>query len=302
MKQIIDEFIDFIRIEKGLSQNTIQSYLRDLKQYDTYLNDKKISHIDNVDRTVIQKYFQKLKEEGKSSKSIARLAATIRSFHQFALREKYAVKDPTILIESPKYEQKLPDVLSIKEVDQLLTFENTTKDRDIRDKVMLELLYGTGVRVSELIQLRVEDINLTMGFVRVFGKGNKERIIPLGDQLIRLLKHYILDVRINLLKKVDTDILFLNARGTALTRQGFWKILKKIGVERGISKTLTPHTLRHSFATHLLENGADLRAVQEMLGHSDISTTQLYTHISKKQIRDMYLNYHPRAKKEYKND
>ncbi|WP_323702301.1 site-specific tyrosine recombinase XerD [Mammaliicoccus sp. Dog046] len=298
MEQIINEFIDFIRLEKGLSQNTIQSYKRDLTQYHDYLSEQKLKHIDNVDRMVIQKYFATLKDEGKSSKTIARLAATIRSFHQFAIREKYAVKDPTILIETPKYEQKLPDVLSEQEVNQLLTFTHITNARDERDRAMLELLYGTGVRVSELIQLKVEDVNLTMGFVRVFGKGNKERIVPLGDQLMNILKYYIQEVRPNLLKKQITDVLFLNARGGALTRQGFWKILKKIGLEKGITKTLTPHTLRHSFATHLLENGADLRAVQEMLGHSDISTTQLYTHISKKQIRDMYLTYHPRAKKE----
>nr|WP_263313224.1 site-specific tyrosine recombinase XerD [Mammaliicoccus sp. Marseille-Q6498] len=302
MIQIINEFIDFIRIEKGLSQNTIQSYKRDLTQYNDYLIEQKVSHIDNIDRLVIQKYFAHLKSNGKSSKTIARMAATIRSFHQFAIREKYAVKDPTILIETPKYEQKLPDVLSEKEVDQLLTFSHITNERDERDKVMLELLYSTGVRVTELIQLKVEDINLTMGFVRVFGKGNKERIVPLGEPVLRLLRHYINEVRPKLLKKQITDILFLNARGGMLTRQGFWKILKKIGVEKGITKTLTPHTLRHSFATHLLENGADLRAVQEMLGHSDISTTQLYTHISKKQIRDMYMNYHPRAKKEHKDD
>ncbi|MCJ1784144.1 site-specific tyrosine recombinase XerD [Mammaliicoccus sciuri] len=302
MEQIINEFIDFIRLEKGLSQNTIQSYQRDLKQYNQYITEHKISHIDNIDRIVIQKYFAHLKQEGKSAKTIARLAATIRSFHQFAIREKYAVKDPTILIETPKYEQKLPDVLSEDEVNQLLTFTHITNPRDERDRTMLELLYGTGVRVSELIQLNVEDVNLTMGFIRVFGKGNKERIVPLGEHLMGILRNYILEVRPNLLKKHVTDILFLNARGTALTRQGFWKILKKIGLEKGIMKTLTPHTLRHSFATHLLENGADLRAVQEMLGHSDISTTQLYTHISKKQIREMYLTYHPRAKKEKKNE
>lgn len=302
MDQVINEFIDFIRLEKGLSQNTIQSYNRDLAQYNQYIKKKKISHIDNIDRIVIQKYFTHLKEEGKSSKTIARLAATIRSFHQFAIREKYAVKDPTILIETPKYEQKLPDVLSEEEVNQLLTFTHITNERDERDKAMLELLYGTGVRVTELIQLKVEDVNLTMGFIRVFGKGNKERIVPLGEHLIGILKYYVQEVRPNLLKKQVTDVLFLNARGGALSRQGFWKILKKIGLEKGITKTLTPHTLRHSFATHLLENGADLRAVQEMLGHSDISTTQLYTHISKKQIRDMYLNYHPRARKEHKHE
>lgn len=295
MQEVVDEYLKFIQLEKGLSENTIAAYRRDLNHYLNYLEDQKISKLDFIDRQIVQQWFGVLHDEGRSTKSIARFTSTIRSFHQFALREKYAAKDPTVLIETPKYERKLPDVLSIDEIDILLTTPDATKNNGYRDRTMLELLYATGIRVSELINIEVEDVNLLMGFIKVFGKGNKERIIPLGETVIDLLKTYIEDVRPQLLKRQVTHMLFLNMQGKPLTRQGIWKIIKQTGVNAGIQKRLTPHTLRHSFATHLLENGADLRAVQEMLGHSDISTTQLYTHVSKTQIRKMYQQYHPRA-------
>lgn len=295
MQDVVDEYLRFIQIEKGLSENTIAAYRRDLNHYLNYLAAQKISNLDFIDRQIVQQWFGVLHDEGRSTKSIARFTSTIRSFHQFALREKYAAKDPTVLIETPKYERKLPDVLSIDEIDVLLTTPEISKNNGYRDRTMLELLYATGIRVSELINIEVEDVNLLMGFVKVFGKGNKERIIPLGETVIELLKTYIENVRPQLLKKQVTHTLFLNMQGKPLTRQGIWKIIKQTGAKAGIQKRLTPHTLRHSFATHLLENGADLRAVQEMLGHSDISTTQLYTHVSKTQIRKMYQQYHPRA-------
>lgn len=295
MQDVVDEYLRFIQIEKGLSENTIAAYRRDLNHYLNYLAAQKISNLDFIDRQIVQQWFGVLHDEGRSTKSIARFTSTIRSFHLFALREKYAAKDPTVLIETPKYERKLPDVLSIDEIDLLLTTPETSKNNGYRDRTMLELLYATGIRVSELINIEVEDVNLLMGFVKVFGKGNKERIIPLGETVIELLKTYIENVRPQLLKKQVTHTLFLNMQGKPLTRQGIWKIIKQTGAKAGIQKRLTPHTLRHSFATHLLENGADLRAVQEMLGHSDISTTQLYTHVSKTQIRKMYQQYHPRA-------
>ncbi|TRL29425.1 site-specific tyrosine recombinase XerD [Staphylococcus chromogenes] len=295
MQDVVDEYLRFIQIEKGLSENTIAAYRRDLNHYLNYLAAQKISNLDFIDRQIVQQWFGVLHDEGRSTKSIARFTSTIRSFHQFALREKYAAKDPTVLIETPKYERKLPDVISIDEIDLLLTTPETSKNNGYRDRTMLELLYATGIRVSELINIEVEDVNLLMGFVKVFGKGNKERIIPLGETVIELLKTYIENVRPQLLKKLVTHTLFLNMQGKPLTRQGIWKIIKQTGAKAGIQKRLTPHTLRHSFATHLLENGADLRAVQEMLGHSDISTTQLYTHVSKTQIRKMYQQYHPRA-------
>ncbi|MCU7556788.1 site-specific tyrosine recombinase XerD [Macrococcus capreoli] len=295
MQMIIDEYLHFIMIEKGLSKNTIAAYRRDLKHYQTFLEQEKIGNIDNIDRFTITLFLGYLKDQGKSAKTLARMSATIRGFHQFALREKYAAKDPTVILEAPKYERSLPDILSIEEVDAFLSTPDTSKLTGKRDQAMLELLYATGMRVSELINLNVDDVNTVMGFVRVFGKGNKERIIPIGDNMIQLLESYIKSTRYKMLKKEMTDSLFLNFHGKRLTRQGFWKIMRQIKVDAGINKKLTPHTLRHSFATHLLENGADLRAVQEMLGHADISTTQLYTHISKKQIREVYKNTHPRA-------
>ncbi|MEX5914167.1 site-specific tyrosine recombinase XerD [Staphylococcus ureilyticus] len=295
MKNIIDEYLKFIQLEKGLSVNTIGAYRRDLKKYDEFLTLHKISHIDFVDRQLIQECLGHLHDEGTSSKSLARFISTIRSFHQFALREKYAAKDPTVLIETPKYDRKLPDVLEIDEVLRLLETPDLSKNNGYRDRTMLELLYATGMRVSELIQIELEDVNLIMGFIRVFGKGNKERIVPLGDTVIEYLNTYLETVRPQLLKNTVTDTLFLNMHGKPLSRQAIWKMIKQNGIKANILKTLTPHILRHSFATHLLENGADLRAVQEMLGHSDISTTQLYTHVSKSQIRKMYNEFHPRA-------
>ncbi|MWF63223.1 site-specific tyrosine recombinase XerD [Staphylococcus haemolyticus] len=295
METIIEEYLKFIQIEKGLSENTIGAYRRDLKKYQLYMQEQKIAHIDFIDRQTIQECLGSLIDQGASAKSIARFISTIRSFHQFALREKYAAKDPTVLIETPKYEKKLPDVLDVEEVIQLLETPDLTKNNGYRDRTILELLYATGMRVTELIQIEIDDVNLIMGFVKVYGKGNKERIIPLGDTVIEYLDTYINTVRPQLLKKTVTNVLFLNLHGRPLTRQGIWKLIKQYGLRAYITKTLTPHTLRHSFATHLLENGADLRAVQEMLGHSDISTTQLYTHVSKTQIRQMYNQFHPRA-------
>ncbi|WP_436894277.1 site-specific tyrosine recombinase XerD [Staphylococcus gallinarum] len=295
MNTIIEEYLRFIQLEKGLSTNTIGAYKRDLTKYANYLDENKITHIDFVDRQTIQQCLGSLHDEGASSKSLARFVSTVRSFHQFALREKYAAKDPTVLIETPKYDKKLPDVLEINEVIALLETPDLSKNNGYRDRTMLELLYATGMRVSELIHIELDDVNLIMGFVKVFGKGNKERIVPLGEAVIEYLTHYIENIRTQLLKRTVTPVLFLNMHGKPLSRQAIWKMIKQNGIKANINKTLTPHTLRHSFATHLLENGADLRAVQEMLGHSDISTTQLYTHVSKSQIRKMYNEFHPRA-------
>ncbi|MBF0737578.1 site-specific tyrosine recombinase XerD [Staphylococcus arlettae] len=295
METIKDEYLKFIQLEKGLSSNTIGAYRRDLNKYITYLQDHKITHIDFVDRQTLQQCLGFLHDEGASTKSLARFISTVRSFHQFALREKYAAKDPTVLIETPKYDRKLPDVLAVDEILRLLDAPDLSKNNGYRDRTILELLYATGMRVTELIDLEVENVNLIMGFVKVFGKGGKERIVPLGDTVIGYLSTYLETVRPQLLKTTVTKALFLNLHGKPLSRQGIWKMIKQNGIKANINKTLTPHTMRHSFATHLLENGADLRAVQEMLGHSDISTTQLYTHVSKSQIRKMYNEFHPRA-------
>ncbi|TYS68317.1 site-specific tyrosine recombinase XerD [Sutcliffiella horikoshii] len=296
MQDQLKDFIHFLVVEKGLASNTVVSYERDLKSYILYLNKvEEMSSLDAVTRSTIIQFLKFLTENGKSSKTIARHIASIRSFHQFLLREKVTTQDPTVHIDRPKQEQKLPQVMSLEEVQALLDSPDTAKVFGIRDKAMLELLYATGMRVSELISLNLSDVHLTMGFVRCIGKGNKERIIPLGSMAQNAITNYIEESRSQLLKKKTTDALFVNLYGNRLTRQGFWKILKKLTKEAGIEKELTPHTLRHSFATHLLENGADLRAVQEMLGHADISTTQIYTHVTKTRMKDVYSMFHPRA-------
>ncbi|RXJ03835.1 site-specific tyrosine recombinase XerD [Anaerobacillus alkaliphilus] len=296
MKNQIEDFLHFIIVEKGLSKNTIDSYRRDLTKYTNYLgNVEQVTSLNDVTRIVIMNYLFFLREQGRANTTIARTIASIRSFHQFLLREKETTNDPTVHIETPKQDRRLPKVLSSEEVDALLTAPNTSSVFDRRNKAMLEILYATGMRVSELCSLKLQDVHLSMGFIRCIGKGNKERIIPIGKLATEALTTYINSARGDLMKKKQHDFLFVNHHGESLSRQGFWKILKKLSKEANIQKELTPHTLRHSFATHLLENGADLRAVQEMLGHVDISTTQIYTHISKTRLKDVYANFHPRA-------
>ncbi|QFT89499.1 Tyrosine recombinase XerD [Bacillus sp. THAF10] len=296
MQDELKDFIHFLIVEKGLANNTVVSYERDLKSYLQYMEKVEcVGDLNKVSRSTILQFLKFLHDKGKSSKTIARHIASIRSFHQFLLREKVTEQDPTVHIDRPKQEQKLPHVLSVEEVQALLEVPDVQKVYGKRDKAMLELLYATGIRVSELISLDISDVHLTMGFVRCVGKGNKERIIPLGKLAQEAISLYIEESRGQIKKKKTTDALFLNHLGNRLSRQGFWKILKKLTQEAGIQKELTPHTLRHSFATHLLENGADLRAVQEMLGHADISTTQIYTHVTKNRMKDVYTMFHPRA-------
>ncbi|MCA1054712.1 site-specific tyrosine recombinase XerD [Rossellomorea aquimaris] len=297
MEDDIKDYMHFLIVEKGLAKNTIESYQRDLRNYSMYLkNVEKITSLNEVSRVNIVQFLGHLKGQGKSSKTVARHVASIRSFHQFLLREKSTDQDPTVHIETPKTERKLPKILSIEEVEALLEAPEESTPLGMRDKAMLEILYATGIRVSELIALKMEDVHLTMGFVRCIGKGNKERIIPIGNTAMKVLEKYMEDARLKLRsKKHKDDHLFLNHHGKGLTRQGFWKNLKALAQKANIEKDLTPHTLRHSFATHLLENGADLRAVQEMLGHADISTTQIYTHVTKTRLKDVYSKFHPRA-------
>lgn len=296
MEDHLQDFIHYMLVEKGLAKNTIISYERDLKSYIQYLKhiEQKTS-LNKVTRVHIIQFLSYLKEQEKSEKTLARHLASIRSFHQFLLREKICERDPTVHIEAPKLAQKLPQVLSLSEVEALLATPDVNTAYGLRNRAMLELLYATGMRVSELIELNVGDLHLTMGFVRCVGKGNKERIIPIGDIATNILARYLSDGRPKLQSSTyTTKTLFLNHHGKGMTRQGFWKILKKLATEAKIEKELTPHTLRHSFATHLLENGADLRAVQELLGHADISTTQIYTHVTKTRLKDVYTKYHPR--------
>ncbi len=297
MEDNIQDYMHFLLVEKGLAKNTLESYQRDLKNYSKYLQKVEgISTFNEVTRGNIIGFLGHLKNQGKSSKTIARHVASIRSFHQFLLREKTVEQDPTVHIETPKTERSLPKVLSLAEVEALMEAPDEGTPLGLREKAMLEILYATGIRVSELITLKVEDVHLTMGFVRCIGKGNKERIIPIGQTAMNILQKYLEEGRPKLRSSKHRDeSLFLNHHGKGLSRQGFWKILKALSKKANIEKDLTPHTLRHSFATHLLENGADLRAVQEMLGHADISTTQIYTHVTKTRLKDVYSKYHPRA-------
>lgn len=291
----VREFIHFIKVEKGLSANTVDSYSRDLKQYTNELKANKIDSLKEVDSYMVQDYLYSLKQQGKSAATRARILTTLRSLHQFLYRENWTTTDPTALIESPKQEKKLPDYLTVEEVDRLLSLPDMSTALGLRNKAMLEVLYASGMRVTELVTLEEDQLHLTMGFIRVIGKGNKERIVPLGKQANAAMNAYLESGRQQLLKKNRHTYLFVNHYGKPLTRQGFWKILKQLTGEAQVMKSFSPHTLRHSFATHLLENGADLRSVQEMLGHADISTTQIYTHVTKTRMKDVYSKYHPRA-------
>ncbi|NIK12362.1 integrase/recombinase XerD [Alkalibacillus almallahensis] len=289
------DFLHFLKIEKGLADNSIQSYRRDLKQYISYITETEgISSLEAIERHHIRGLLNEMKVNGKSSASITRMISTLRSFHQFIVREYQISHDPTLHIERPKPERQLPKVLTNNEVERLLSVSGD-KPIDLRNHAMFETLYATGLRISELLSLTIDDLHLLMGFVRIVGKGGKERIVPLGKHAQEAIQNYVDHGRHKLLKNQTNQALFLNHRGNTMTRQGFWKVLKKHARDQHIFKEITPHMLRHSFATHLLENGADLRAVQEMLGHADISTTQIYTHVSKARLTEIYKDFHPRA-------
>jgi integrase/recombinase XerD len=295
MEEQLKGFMHYLIVEKSLAKNTIMAYERDLKSYIHYLkNVESVQSLNDVQRAHIIHFLKFLKEQGKSSKTVARHIASVRAFHQFLLRDKSTDQDPSVQIETPRLERSLPNVLSLQEVEILLDAPKPQDHFGIRDKAMLELLYATGIRVSELIDLEIDHVQLTMGFIRC--NGHKERIIPIGRTASDAVKHFLDYGRPQFISTKHKDnALFLNHQGRKLTRQGFWKILKKLAKQAGINKELTPHTLRHSFATHLLENGADLRAVQEMLGHADISTTQIYTQVKKTKLKDVYSQFHPRA-------
>ena len=289
----IDEYLTYLKIERGLSDASISSYKQDLKQYSQYLKDENVTGVEDITTEILVAFLQFLSENNKSSKTIRRVQSTLRNFHQFLQFERIIDTNPALRLSTPKEERELPVVLSIEEMETLLQAPDKTP-QGIRDNAIMELLYASGLRVSELINLKLSDLNLDMGFIHVYGKGDKERIVPTTEYVAEKLNDYIKNQRLMLLKHENTDILFLTNRGKGFTRQGLWKTMKKYVLISGISKNITPHTFRHSFATHLIENGADLRAVQEMLGHSDISTTQVYTQISATKIREMYKQFHPR--------
>lgn len=295
MHSWLENFSHYLSVEKGLARNTLESYRRDLQKFFKYIEKKKIASPAEIDRPLITGYLLTLKEEGRAPSTISRNVASIRSFFNFLVQDDLLEDNPAQLVKAPRIEKKLPRVLTTKEVDRLLRQPRDDSQAGLRDKAMLELLYASGIRVSELVSLNVADFSPEVGYLRCRGKGMKERIVPIGSVAVNYVKEYLHNCRQKMLKQNDEKALFLNHHGRRLTRQGFWKILKKYARQSKISGEITPHTLRHSFATHLLENGADLRSVQEMLGHSDISTTQIYTQITRRKIREVYDKTHPRA-------
>ncbi len=294
MRELIDAFLNYLSVERALSENTIISYREDLESYAVFLDKNKIDVLSKTTRNDITNFMLSQRDRGLSANSVARHLAAIRMFYRFLARERIIKNDPTVLVDSPKLWKKIPDTLSLNEVDALLSAPNLRSIQGIRDRAILETLYATGMRVSEVAHLRVSDLNMEVGFVRCFGKGRKERIVPLGAKAIVSIKRYLGVSRPKLLGVKNSDSLFLSRLGKKISRQSLWKIIKRYAKEAGIKKSIKPHLLRHSFATHLLERGADLRSVQEMLGHANISTTQIYTHVNKDRLKSIHKMFHPR--------
>ena len=296
MDDLIQEFSDYLRIEKRNSPHTISAYRRDLSRFSAAYSGVLVDSVSTAD---IRKFLITLKNQGLSTATVARSLSSIKSFFNYLCQDKRLKNNPAEILESPKRLRKLPDTLSLNDVDILLKSPNMESGRGIRDKAMLEVLYATGLRVSELVKLRVNQLDLEVGYLRVLGKGSKERIVPIGSLAKNAVNNYVLNSRpVFVSKRRDghkTDELFVTRRGYGMTRQGFWKLLKGYVTQAQIRARVSPHTLRHAFATHLLERGADLRSVQQMLGHSDISTTQIYTHILGKRMLEIHHQFHPRS-------
>ena len=294
MNELIEQFLSYISVERGMANNTISSYKRDLSRFADYLKSKKIDSIDKVSRQMINSFMMAERERGLASNSVSRELACIKSFFKFLLKENIIKDDVANIIESPKLWKKLPFTLNVGEVEVLLNAPNVRDPMEMRDKACLELMYATGMRVSELVNLKMDDINMGVGFAKCFGKGSKERIVPFGKKARESIQRYLEKSRPGLLKKNISNFLFLTRLSKPMSRQSFWKIIKRYVKIARIKKNVTPHSLRHSFATHILERGADLRIVQEMLGHADISTTQIYTHVSKDRLKSIHQKFHPR--------
>jgi integrase/recombinase XerD len=296
MKQHLQSYVHFLQLEKNASVNTVASYRLDLLRYLGFLESLSISSLEKIKGEHISKFLRMLHEIGLAPRSISRNLSSIKMFHKFLVGERTTTIDPTQNIDTPKLSKTLPDVLSQDEIEAILTQPNTAKRLGIRDKAILETMYATGMRVSELTALKQSNIYATEGVVRVFGKGSKERLVPIGHSALDWIKKYTSESRSLLSTKGNgQDAVFLNARGKPLSRMAIWNIVRAYTLKSGIKKEVHPHTFRHSFATHLLEGGADLRAVQEMLGHSDISTTQIYTHIDREYLKEVHRTFHPRG-------
>ena len=294
MNQLLDQFMDYLSVERGLSLNTLEAYRRDLTKFFSFLDRESTASIQSVGPRDIIAYLIYLRKSSLAIRSISRNLVAIRMFYKFLVNEDVINDDPTLNLDSPKTGLSLPEVLSQEEVERLLALPNN-KEQGIKDKAILELLYATGMRVSELINLPIDNIDLHEGYLKCIGKGSKERIIPVGRKAQRAVKKYIDVVRSKYVSRGNSNMLFITRLGRGYTRQGIWKTIKRYSVLMGINKEITVHTLRHCFATHLLSHGADLRSVQEMLGHVDISTTQIYTHIDRARLREVHQKFHPRG-------
>jgi len=290
----IRAFVNYLRVDKGLSKNTIESYRRDMEKFAVLVRERNLAVRDIIRRDVVD-FLASLYRRGLDSRSVARHLATIRHFFRFAVTEGFIVNDPAMTIESPKMIQNLPEFLSVEEVDQLLRQPDLTTILGIRDRAMIETMYSTGIRVSELCGIRVSDMKMDPGCLRCIGKGDKERLVPVGRQAVESVQRYLHESRPQLLRDRLSPFLFVTPRGKPLNRIAFWVLISGYGRKAGLRKALKPHMLRHSFATHLLDRGADLRSVQMMLGHSDISTTQIYTHVVGERLKQVYKAHHPRA-------
>ncbi len=288
----LDMYLDYLAVEKGLSPNTIEAYSRDILSFMDTLKDG--TTLLTAEPEDILRFIRLQRERGLKPRSYVRAMVALRGIYRFLLMEGYVDTVPTSKIDIPRFYKKLPEVLSVEEVESILNAPDTNTPRGLRDKAMLELLYATGLRVSELLRTEIENVNFQLGYIITLGKGSKERIVPIGEVALRWLKDYMDNARDAFLKGRQTSFLFLNPSGRRLSRQGFFKIIRQYASKAGIKKRISPHTLRHSFATHLLEKGADLRAVQTMLGHSDISTTQIYTHINRERLKEIHKKFHPR--------
>ncbi|MGB2705313.1 MAG: site-specific tyrosine recombinase XerD [Candidatus Omnitrophota bacterium] len=295
MLELVDQFLDYLSVERGLSQNTVKSYRHDLARFTEYLASRRIGKIKEATRRDVSKYLYFLKDKALASNSIARNLAAIKVFYRFLVAERIIKEDAAAALESPRLVKGLPEVLNTSEVARMLEVPDKRDSLGVRDKAVLELMYATGMRVSEMTDLLLGNLNLDVGFIRCKGKGGKERIIPVGRQAKFAMEKYLEKSRPKLSGSPEDKHLFLSRLGRKISRQSLWKMLKKYARTAGIKRKISPHTLRHSFATHLLEKGADLRSVQEMLGHADISTTQLYTHINKARLKGIHRKYHPRG-------
>jgi integrase/recombinase XerD len=291
----IERYLDSMWMEKGLSNNTLASYRRDLIQFDNWLQQNSDDTLLNTTNSSVQAYLGARLGQGVSPRSSARFLSCARSFYHYLLREGRVNLDPTLDVESPRLGRPLPKALSEAEVDRLLGAPNPTRPLELRDRTMLELLYACGLRVSELTSLQLAQISFNQGVLRVFGKGSKERLVPVGEEALRWMQRYMAGARSELLHGIPSDVLFPSRRGTQMTRQTFWYRIKIYAQRAGIRKHLSPHTLRHAFATHLLNHGADLRVVQMLLGHSDLSTTQIYTHVAQQRMQELHRQHHPRG-------